>query len=68
MVLLSLYIVIIINIIIIIIETAKAVHMANTPKIIGTAYTVLMGVKGLISSYEYSILKSLYAAILREIE
>jgi hypothetical protein len=36
-------------IIIIIIEKAKAVHMANTPKIIGTAYAVPMAVKGLIS-------------------
>jgi hypothetical protein len=35
-------------IIIIIIETAKAVHMAlNTPKIIGTVYAIPMAVKGL---------------------
>jgi hypothetical protein len=31
----------------IIIETAKAVHMANTPKITGTAKIVPMAVKGL---------------------
>jgi hypothetical protein len=33
--------------IIIVIETAKAVHMANTSKIIGKAYAVPMAVKGL---------------------
>jgi hypothetical protein len=39
-----LIIIIIINIIIK--ETAKVVHMANTLKKIGTAYAVLMAVKG----------------------
>jgi hypothetical protein len=40
-------IIIIITIIIIIKETTKAVHIANTPKIIGTAYVVPMAVKGI---------------------
>jgi hypothetical protein len=47
MIIIIIIILIIIIIIIVIIETAKAVLMANTPKIIGTAYAVPITVKWL---------------------
>jgi hypothetical protein len=70
-------IIIIIIIIIDIIETAKAVHMANTPKIIRTAYAVPVAVKGLIlttfftkkillNHWQYMINKLVYHVIFLE--